>query len=72
MLSSLVANSVLYLNNLGKVKKGYFYNKIDYSDKLIRIIRVKGVGKTTYLLNYLKNLKLSFAKKLYFSANKFF
>ncbi|NPA50618.1 MAG: ATP-binding protein [Epsilonproteobacteria bacterium] len=69
MLSSLIADSALYLNNLSKVKKRYFYDKIDHSDKLIGIIGARGVGKTTYILNYLKNLELPLAKKLYFSAD---
>jgi len=58
MLSSLALNSALYLNNLSKVKKRYFYDNIDHNDKLIGIIGARGVGKTTYILSYLKNFSV--------------
>ena len=69
MLEKLIENSSFYLNNLPRVKKRYFYDEIDHNDKLIGIIGARGVGKTTYLLHYLKNLNLPLSKKLYISAD---
>ncbi len=48
--------------------KRYFYNKIDF-DKLTGIIGARGVGKTTFLLQYLKESKIPKHKKLYVSAD---
>lgn len=42
---------------------------MDFSQKLIGIIGARGVGKTTFLLQYLKEHPLPMAKKLYFSAD---
>lgn len=49
--------------------KRYFYNSIDFRDKMIGIIGARGTGKTTALLQYLENLDVAFEKKLYFSAD---
>jgi predicted AAA+ superfamily ATPase len=48
--------------------KRYFYNSLEL-DRLTGILGARGVGKTTFLLWYLKNSKLPFSKKLYFSAD---
>ena len=57
------------LNNLDVSYKRYFYADINHSEKLIGIVGARGVGKTTYILHYLKNLDLPLSKKLYFSAD---
>lgn len=49
--------------------KRYFYDNVDHSDKLIGIVGARGVGKTTYILYYLKELSLPLHKKLYVSAD---
>lgn len=49
--------------------KRYFYEKIDFNEKMIGIIGARGTGKTTATLQYLENLSLPFEKKLYFSAD---
>ncbi len=49
--------------------KRYFYQKINLNDKLIGIIGARGVGKTTFLLQFLKENKLPVSKKLYISAD---
>jgi len=49
--------------------KRYFYNTLNLDKKLVGIIGARGVGKTTYLLQYLKNLDIDFSKKLYISAD---
>ncbi|MCK4441577.1 MAG: ATP-binding protein [Sulfurovaceae bacterium] len=49
--------------------KRYFFNIIDFNEKLIGIVGARGVGKTTFLLQYLEDLKLPDDKKLYFSVD---
>lgn len=56
------------LNNLNITYKRYLFNKIDFSEKLIGIIGARGVGKTTLLLQYLKENSLPLNKKLYVNA----
>jgi len=46
----------------------YFYKKFDF-DRLNGILGARGVGKTTFLLWYLKQSKFSLSKKLYISAD---
>ena len=69
MLTKLLENSALYINIVETPRKRYFYDDIDHVDKLIGIIGARGVGKTTYILNYLKNNPLSLSKKFYLSAD---
>jgi predicted AAA+ superfamily ATPase len=56
------------LKTLQATYKRYIFNKIDFSEKLIGIIGARGVGKTTFLLQYLKENPLSLNKKLYINA----
>ncbi len=49
--------------------KRYFHNTISLDKKLVGIIGARGVGKTTFLLQYLKELDIPFSKKLYISAD---
>jgi len=69
MLHSLLENSALYISTIEMPHRRYFYDQIDHADKLIGIIGARGVGKTTYILNYLKLLELPMKKKLYISAD---
>ena len=69
MLTKLLENSALYIHLVLTPRKRYFYDEIDHIDKLIGIIGARGVGKTTYILNYLKNSTLPIHKKLYISAD---
>jgi len=48
--------------------KRYFHN-LNMDKKLVGIIGARGVGKTTFLIQYLKELDLPFNKKLYISAD---
>ncbi len=48
--------------------KRYFFDKIDFG-KMTGLIGARGVGKTTFLLQYLKASKLPISKKLYISAD---
>ena len=69
MLNKLLENSSLYINLVSTPRKRYFYDDINHKDKLIGIIGARGVGKTTYILNYLKSSSISLSKKLYLSAD---
>jgi predicted AAA+ superfamily ATPase len=48
--------------------KRYFFDKINFNEKLIGVIGDRGIGKTTFLLQYLKELDLPLHKKLYINA----
>ena len=43
--------------------------EVNFNQKLIGIVGARGVGKTTFLLQYLKENTLVLSKKLYFSAD---
>ena len=47
----------------------YIHKEVDFSVKLIGIVGARGVGKTTFLLQHLRDNPLSLDKKLYFSAD---
>ncbi|MEN4053419.1 MULTISPECIES: AAA family ATPase [Sulfurimonas] len=48
--------------------KRYFHT-LNLDKKLVGILGARGVGKTTFLIQYLKELDLPFSKKLYISAD---
>jgi predicted AAA+ superfamily ATPase len=68
MLEQLQQYSIKQLNNLKITYKRYFFNEVDFNQKLIGIIGDRGIGKTTFLLQYLKELDLSIEQKLYISS----
>jgi len=47
----------------------YFFDRVDFDDKMVGIIGSRGVGKTTFILQYLASLDLLRHQKLYFSAD---
>jgi len=49
--------------------KRYFFDIVDFNEKLIGMVGARGVGKTTFLLQYLDSLALADDKKLYFSVD---
>lgn len=49
--------------------KRYFHKTINLDKKLVGIVGARGVGKTTYLLQHLKELDIPFSKKLYISVD---
>ncbi len=49
--------------------KRYFFDVVDFDERLIGIIGARGIGKTTFLLQYLKSLDIIDEKKLYFSVD---
>ena len=53
-MENLIKNSQNLLKSLKTTKKRYLYEKIDFSQKMIGIIGQRGVGKTTIMLQFLK------------------
>ena len=49
--------------------KRYFFDIIDFNERLIGIIGARGIGKTTFLLQYLDSLDIKTNQKLYFSVD---
>jgi len=49
--------------------KRYFFDIVDFDEKLIGLIGARGIGKTTFLLQYLNSLEIQESKKLYFSVD---
>jgi len=47
----------------------YFFDVVDFRERLIGIVGARGVGKTTFLLQYLDKLNVEDDKKLYFSVD---
>ena len=58
-----------YLRLFDTKYKRYMHKEVDFSAKLIGILGARGVGKTTFLLQYLRDNPLAVEKKLYFSAD---
>ncbi len=68
MLNELKEYQRKFLNKVDLSYKRYFYN-LNLDKKLVGIVGARGVGKTTFLLQYLKEHPLPFSKKLYISAD---
>ena len=47
----------------------YFFQEVDFTERLIGLIGARGIGKTTFLLQYLHSLDIPVSKKLYFSVD---
>ena len=58
-----------YLMLFDSTYKRYLHKEVDFSVKLIGIVGARGVGKTTFLLQHLRDNPLPLEKKLYFSAD---
>ena len=69
MIEQLHQNFLYYLENQKFDYKRYFWKSINQNDKLIGIIGARGVGKTTYILQYLDSLEIPLYKRLYISAD---
>ena len=72
MLNTLRNTFLKQLSNTSLKFKRYMHNSYDMDDKLIGILGSRGVGKTTFILQYLKELNVSVEKKLYFSVDHFY
>ncbi len=68
MLEQIQQYSYSLLRNVNIEYKRYFFKEVDFNNRLIGIIGDRGIGKTTFLLQYLNELDFSLDKKLYVSA----
>ena len=68
MLDRIQQYSQSSLKNLKIEYKRYFFDEVDFDNKLIGIIGDRGIGKTTFLLQYLNSLEIPLSQKLYVSA----
>jgi predicted AAA+ superfamily ATPase len=68
-LEELRNYQAFYLKILKTDYKRYLYHKIDFKQKLIGIVGARGVGKTTLMLQYLKESKVQYSKKLYINGD---
>ena len=69
MLNRLRLFQNAIVRNLKTTHKRYFYNELNNNEKLLAIIGARGVGKTTALLQYLKESEILANEKLYISAD---
>jgi len=69
ILEQLQAYQLNYLEIFDFKYKRYLHDIVDFDEKLIGIVGARGVGKTTFLLQYLSAHPLPLEKKLYFSAD---
>jgi predicted AAA+ superfamily ATPase len=58
-----------FLKRTNKSYKRYLFKEINFQNRLIGIIGARGVGKTTFLLQYLKESSFTFQEKLYVSVD---
>ncbi len=68
MLEEIRELQKFILSKQKNIYKRYFFEKIKF-DTMTGILGARGVGKTTFLLWYLKNNTLKSSKKLYVSAD---
>lgn len=68
MLAELKEYQRKLFNKVDFKYKRYFHD-LNLDKKLVGIIGARGVGKTTFLIQYLKESELPFSKKLYISAD---
>ncbi len=71
MIEQLHQNFLQYLENQKVNYRRYIWQEINHHDKLIGLVGARGVGKTTYILQYLESLDIPLYKKLYISADSF-
>ena len=69
MLDELRDYQLKIFNKINFKYKRYFHKELDLNKKLVGIIGARGVGKTTYLIQYLKDIDNPYSKKLYISAH---
>ena len=70
MLEILFKKQAYIFKKIEKIAyKRYFFNIVDFNEKLIGLIGARGIGKTTFLLQYLQSLHIDEEKKLYFSVD---
>jgi predicted AAA+ superfamily ATPase len=68
MLTELREYQKIFFEKIDFTYKRYFFNQLDFNHKMIGIVGARGVGKTTFLIQYLKQIDIAFSKKLYIST----
>ncbi len=69
LLETLKNYQANYLQIFDYTYRRYIHDIVNFDQKLIGIVGARGVGKTTFLLQYLRDHPLPLRKKLYFSAD---
>jgi len=69
MLTTIKKYQDRLLKNFSIIYKRYLFDEINFDDKMIAIYGARGVGKTTMLLEYLKELLSQDKKTLYISLD---
>jgi predicted AAA+ superfamily ATPase len=68
MLTELREYQKIFFEKINFRYKRYFFDQLDLNHKMIGIVGARGVGKTTFLIQYLKQIDIAPSKKLYISA----
>jgi predicted AAA+ superfamily ATPase len=68
MLTKLREYQKIFFEKIDFTYKRYFFDQLDLNHKMIGIVGARGVGKTTFLIQYLKQIDIAPSKKLYISA----
>jgi len=68
-LTTIRAYQENYLRIYKQSYKRYIHNEVKFTHKLNGILGARGVGKSTFLLQYFEELEIPYSKKLYLSAD---
>jgi hypothetical protein len=72
MLDTIFEYQQAYLRKVKRYAyKRYMHQSIQFTNRLTGILGARGVGKTTFLLQYLLDVAIADDKKLYFSVDNF-
>jgi predicted AAA+ superfamily ATPase len=69
ILELLIENSARLIADCNTPYKRYFFKHIDFNQKMIGIVGARGVGKTTAILQHLRDIQIPYRHKLYISAD---
>lgn len=70
MLEKLFRREAYILKKVADIHyRRYFFNRVNFSERMIGLIGARGIGKTTFLLQYIRSLDVAEEKKLYFSVD---
>jgi predicted AAA+ superfamily ATPase len=70
ILDALFRKQEYIYKKIANIKyRRYFFDMVDFDENLIGLIGARGIGKTTFLLQYLDSLEIENEKKLYFSVD---
>ena len=58
-----------FIKRTTETYRRYLFKEVNFNNRLIGIVGARGVGKTTFLIQYLKSSPLQFQEKLYVSVD---